>query len=195
MSVKHALLALLYRQPLHGYELGRQLALTFNNEWDVKPGQIANTLARLREAGLVDCDTVETDGAPDRKVYHLTAAGLAELAAWYRRPEVREYRLGDAFYIKLVFSLTGGPVPPEQVLAAQRRQLYQELHQVTALRQEADPRRELPWVLLLESATMHLEADLRWIEMCEGRLSDLKCYRPPPAVPRPRGRPRRKEKP
>jgi len=35
MSVKHALLALLYRQPMHGYELGRRLSLTVAEEWVV----------------------------------------------------------------------------------------------------------------------------------------------------------------
>ncbi len=191
MSVKHALLALLYRQPMHGYEMGRQLALTVNAEWVVKPGQIASTLLRLYEAGLVDYDVVPADDAPDRKVYRLTEQGLDELKAWYLRPEVRDYRLGDTFYIKLVLSLSGGPIAAEQVLMEQRRALYRELHQATELRRKADPRAELPWVLLLESAIMHLEADLRWIEMVEARLPDLKRYTPPSPTPRPRGRPRR----
>ncbi len=193
MSVRHALLALLYRRPMHGYELGKQLARTFNSEWDVKPGQVASTLARLGEAGLAEFEVAEADGAPERKVYRLTDRGLEELRAWFLQPEVREYRLGDAFYLKLVLSLSGGPVPPEQVLRAQRRELYQVLHQVTELRQRADAARELPWVLLLDSAIMHLEADLRWIEMCEARLPDLKRYRPPEPEPKRRGRPRRKK--
>lgn len=191
MSVKHALLALLYKQPMHGYELGKQLALAVSEEWEVKPGQIASTLLRLKDAGMVDYDVVETDDAPDRKVYRLTEAGLAELYGWYLDPEVRDYRLGDTFYIKLVLSLTGGPVPPEQVLMSQRRELYQELHQVMDLRRKSNPRVELPWALLLDSATMHLEADLRWIEMVEARLPDLKRHTPPAPLPKPRGRPRR----
>jgi len=80
------------------------------------------------------------------------------------------------------------------VLVAQRRELYQQLHQVTELRRRADPHTELPWVLLLESATMHLEADLRWIEMCQARLPDLKSYSPPRPEPKPRGRPRKKDR-
>lgn len=191
MSVKHALLALLYRQPLHGYELTRQLNQTIAGEWEVKVGQIASTLLRLKEAGLVDCAVVEAADAPDRKVYHLTVTGLEELNRWYMQPDVREYHLDDAFYIKLVLSLVGGPVQPERVLMIQRRQLFQELHQVTEIQRQANPEHDLPWILLLDSARMHLEADLRWIEMCEARLTDLKKYRPPPAVVRPRGRPRR----
>ena len=191
MSVKHTLLALLYQQPMHGYDLGKQLNTVISAEWDVKPGQIASTLVRLYEAHLVDYDVEEIDDAPDRKVYFITEAGRQELESWYRNPEVREYRLGDAFYIKLVLSLVGGPVSPEEVLMTQRRELYQQLHQATEMRQKADHKTQLPWILLLESATMHLEADLRWIEMCEARLGDLKHYTPPKPELKPRGRPRR----
>ena len=192
MSVKHTLLALLYQHPMHGYELGKQLALAVSAEWDVKPGQIASTLARLHEANLVDFEVVETDDAPDRKVYALTDEGLGELREWYLTPEVRDYRLGDTFYVKLVLSLTGGPVAPEQVLMVQRRELYQQLHEITEMRRKASPQTELPWLLLLDSAIMHLEADLRWIEMCEARLPDLKRYTPPRPAAKARGRPRRK---
>jgi len=191
MTVRHALLALLYQRPMHGYELGRQLARIFNSQWEVKPGQIASTLARLSEAGLAEYEVEEADAAPDRKVYRLTPQGLAELRSWLLQPEVREYHLGDAFYLKLVLSLAGGPVPPEQVLMVQRRKLYQVLHEVTEMRAQADPATELPWLLLLDSAVMHLEADLRWLEMCESRLPDLKRYRPPAPEPKPRGRPRK----
>lgn len=194
MSVKHTLLGLLYQHSMHGYELGKQLNLVVNAEWDVKAGQIASTLSRLRDAGLVDYETEETSDAPDRKVYFITAEGRAELEQWYLTPEVREYRLGDAFYIKLVLSLIGGPVSPEQVLIIQRRELYQQLHEVTEMSRQVDPKTQLPWLLLLGSATMHLEADLRWIEMCEARLPDLKNYTPPTPKPKTRGRPRRKRK-
>jgi DNA-binding PadR family transcriptional regulator len=193
MSVKHTLLALLYQHPMHGYELGKQLNLVVNAEWDVKPGQIASTLVRLKDANLVDYEVEETDDAPDRKVYFITEAGKQELETWYVTPEVREYRLGDAFYIKLVLSLVGGPVSPEQVLMTQRRELYQQLHEATEMSRQVDPRTQLPWLLLLESAIMHLEADLRWIDMCEVRLSDLKHYTPPKPVTKVRGRPRRKD--
>jgi DNA-binding PadR family transcriptional regulator len=177
---------------MHGYELGKQLNLVVNAEWDVKPGQIASTLARLKDADLVDYEIEETDDAPDRKVYFITDRGKHELESWYLTPEVREYRLGDAFFIKLVLSLVGGPVGAEQVLMTQRRELYQQLHEVTEMSRQADTRTQLPWILLLESAIMHLEADLRWIEMCEARLPDLKHYSPPKPPAKTRGRPRRK---
>jgi DNA-binding PadR family transcriptional regulator len=175
MSVKHALLALLYKCPMHGYE----------------PGQIASTLIRLNEARLVDYEVEEIDDAPDRKVYFITEEGKQELQNWYLTPDIREYKLGDAFYVKLVLSLICGPVSPEQVLMAQRRELYQHLHEITEMRRQTPIHSQLPLLLLLESATMHLEADLRWIEMCEARLPELRNYAPPKPATKPRGRPRR----
>jgi DNA-binding PadR family transcriptional regulator len=193
MSVKHTLLALLYQNPMHGYELGKQLNTVVNAEWDVKAGQIASTLSRLNDAGLVDYEIEESSDAPDRKVYSITEEGQQELESWYLSPEVRDYRLGDAFYIKLVLSLVGAPVQAEQVLSSQRRELYQQLHEVTELLRQTDAHRELPRLLLLQSASMHLEADLRWIEMVEARLPAMKNFAPAKPPPKVRGRPRRKQ--
>lgn len=191
MTVKHTLLAMLFQRPMYGYELSKTLASTLRTDWDVKVGQIASTLARLEEAGLVESETQNTASAPDRRVYQLTEDGQRELAEWYLTPEIREYRLGDVFYIKFVFSLIAAPVSPEEVLTMQRRRLYQELHDVTELRQQTDPDTDLPLRLLLETVIMHLEADIRWINMCEARLPQLKQYRPSLPKPAPRGRPRR----
>ena len=191
MSVKHALMALIYQQPMHGYELSKVLPLTLGTERAVRPGQIASTLSRMESAGLIDHEIQAADAAPNRKVYHLTDEGTQALEDWYRTPDVREYQLGDTFYNKLVFSLIDAPVPPEQVITTQRRRLFQELHDVIELRNAADDDAELPLVLLLETVIAHLEADLRWLDLCEERLLDLKRYQPPDPEPQPRGRPRR----
>jgi hypothetical protein len=68
--------------------------------------------------------------------------------------------------------------------------LYNELHEVIRLREQVDADAELPLYLLLETVVVHLEADLRWIEMCDARLADLKKYKLPTPQPLPRGRPR-----
>lgn len=190
MSVRHAILALLFQQPMYGYELGKRLQPTLQVDRDIKPGQIANTLVRMEETGWIEHRMEEGDG-PDRKVYHLTEAGRGELRAWYLTPEVRDYRLGDSFYIKLALGLLGGPVPVEPILKEQRRKLYQELHDANEIRRNAGSGKASPWLLLLENAIAHLEADLRLIDMCEARLDELKAYRPPAPSPRPRGRPRK----
>lgn len=190
MSLKYAILALLYQGEIHGYELGKQLALTLKSDWEVKLGQIPITLQRLEQAGFVSFHMAEADAAPERKIYRLTDAGLQALAEWYTEGEVRDYRMSDSFYLKLVFSLLDAPISPEQVLVAQKRRLYQELHDVMQVRNETNPQTNLPLFLMLETVVAHIEADIHWLDMCAERLDELKNYRPPHPSPQPRGRPK-----
>jgi DNA-binding PadR family transcriptional regulator len=176
MSVKHALLAMLYREALHGYELGKQLPVVLRTDWDVKPGQIASTLARLERDELVIHETQAVPDAPERKVYQLTEAGVEMLRQWYNTAEIRDYRMGDSFYIKLVFSLISAPATPEAVIMTHRRRLFKELHDLTALRESLDRKADMAYILLLETAILHLDADLRWLDMCEARLPELKQF-------------------
>jgi len=78
---------------------------------------------------------------------------------------------------------------PRKVIRVQRAKLYQELHALTAQRNKADPKTELAHILLLESAVMHVEADLRWLDMVEARLDEIKRQPLPEPEIRPRGRP------
>jgi DNA-binding PadR family transcriptional regulator len=189
MSVKHQLLALLYNNPIHGYELGKKLNLALGTGIDISTTQVSSTLNRLEKSGWIDFTIQTVDDAPDRKVYHLTVEGIRVLEDWYLEPDIRDYHLSDTFYSKLVLSLIDAPISPEKLLNNQRRQLYQELHDVIEMRSETDENAELPLLLLLETVIVHLEADIRWIEMCEARLSDLKTFSPPNPKPQPRGRP------
>lgn len=188
MTVKHTLLALLNHTPTHGYELRGLMEAALGDHWTINTGQIYSTLSRLERDGLVRQEA-SVDEASDRIVYELTEEGEAELKRWYREPVPRDDRLRDSFYAKLILSLFSGPVPPSEVLQAQRRELLNEMHQLTSMRAEADPANELPWLLLLEGAIMHLEADLRWLDMCEARLDELRQMPTPRHVSRPRGRP------
>ena len=195
MIVKHALLALLDHTPTYGYELHGLMEAALGDHWAINTGQIYSTLSRLERDGLVVRQPASGDEAAERTSYDLTQDGRAELEHWYREPLSRNYRLRDAFYAKLMLSLFFGPVPPADVLRIQRRELLSEMHELTRMRAEADPASELPWLLLLESAVMHLEADLRWLDMCEARLDELHHMPTPRHVSRPRGRPPRRSQP
>jgi hypothetical protein len=76
----------------------------------------------------------------------------------------------------------------------QRTSLFQELHRLTALRMELDPYSSLAHILLLDQAIMHLEADLRWLDMIESRLDEVLKQPVPQPELRPRGRPPKQPK-
>jgi DNA-binding PadR family transcriptional regulator len=77
------LLKLLDEAPRHGYEVIRLLEERFHGMYAPSAGTVYPRLAKLEREGLVE-HTVEGG----RKVYHITDAGRAELAA--RAPELEE---------------------------------------------------------------------------------------------------------
>lgn len=192
MSVRNAILGLLAQRPRHGYELRAAFEALIGGEqnWEVKPAQIYTTLSRLEESGLVAQAAVEQDGGPEKRIYDITPAGQAELAGWFSGA-VDDEPQRDEFYLKLMLSLATGAADPYRVIQVQRGQLYRVLHQLTTRRLEMDARHELAQVLLLDKAVMHTEADLRWLDMVESRLDDIRRHPPPEPEAKPRGRPKK----
>lgn len=192
MSVRNALLGLLVQRPRHGYELHAAFEAVVGGEqnWDVKPAQIYTTLARLEESGLVEEEAVEQDAGPEKRIYAITPAGRLALNTWFQAGVEREHQR-DEFFIKLMLSLVTGEAKPRKVIQTQRTRLYQDLHQITTQRNQANPKTELARILLLDKAIMHLEADLRWLDMIEARLEEVKRQPLPEPEEKPRGRPKK----
>lgn len=192
MSVRNALLGLLAQRPRHGYELHAAFVAMMGGaqNWDVKPAQIYTTLTRLEEGGLVSQASVEQDSGPEKRIYAITPLGHAALSEWFTsgvEPELQR----DEFFVKLMLSLATGEASPHRVIQAQRSALYQELHAVTHQRNDADPQTALAQILLLDKVIMHLEADLRWLDIVESRLDEVSRQPLPEPEKRPRGRPRK----
>lgn len=192
MSVRNALLGLLAQQPRHGYELHAAFEAVVGGEknWDVKPAQIYTTLARLEEAKLVIEEAVEQDGGPEKRIYAITENGRTALAAWFASGVELEHQR-DEFFVKLMLSLAASEADPQRVIQTQRVKLFQDLHAITARRQQANPKSELAKIMLLDKTVMHLEADLRWLDMIEARLEDVRRQPMPKPEARPRGRPKK----
>ncbi len=156
----------------------------------MKPAQIYTTLARLEESGLVSQQAVEQESGPEKRIYRLTRRGRAELAQWFATGVTGEHQR-DEFFVKLMLSLATNQADPYRVIQAQRGGLYQDLHDVTARRDRADAKTELAQIFLLDKTIMHLEGDLRWLDLIEARLNDIRRQPLPEPQVRPRGRPKK----
>ena len=172
MSVRHALLGLLAQKPRYGYELCAGFAALVGGKenWDVKPAQIYTTLARMVDSGLILLE--EKDGKQGKSEYCITGKGHEELMDWFRDSAIEEPHQ-DPFYLKLMLSLELDEVDASRLIIIQRAALYQELHRITEQRQALNPQQQLAQILLMDKAAMHLEADLRWLDMIESRLEDV----------------------
>ena len=193
MSVRNAILGLLAQKPRHGYELRAAFESVVGGDanWEVKPAQIYTTLERLEEAGLVERISDLGEGEePARRVYGVTKAGEAVLDEWFANGVTPDHQR-DEFFVKLMIGLAGGEADPARIIQIQRASLYQELHAATELRDAYDPQTGMAQILLMDKSIMHLEADLRWLDIAEQRLEEVKRQPLPEPEVRRRGRPRK----
>jgi len=162
--MKQAFLALLAERPQHGYELKVGYERRFAPVLPpVNAGQVYTTLARLERDGLVrGSDSAE--GGRQRRTYELTAAGHEAVERWLATPATAR-RLKSDFFVKLVIA-GSEPETARALIERQRAAYLQELRDVTGV----EPGENLVAALLLEGAALHLEADLKWLELCEQRL-------------------------
>ena len=192
MSVRNAILGLLAQKPRHGYELHAAFsAVVGGGNWDVKPAQIYTTLERLEESGLVQTKSDLGEGRePSRRIYAITHDGRDALKEWFADGIPTEHQR-DEFFVKLMIGLVSHEADPERIIQIQRSKLYQELHDATAQRDAYDPHFEMAQILLLDKAIMHLEADLRWLDMIEMRIESIKDQPLAEVEIRKRGRPKK----
>jgi len=74
-DIRAAIITLLAEQPMHGYQIMRELNDRSGGAWRVSPGSVYPTLAQLEDEELVQA---EQQGG--KRVFSLTEAGKAEAA-------------------------------------------------------------------------------------------------------------------
>jgi DNA-binding PadR family transcriptional regulator len=72
-DIRAAILALLVEEPMHGYQIIREIGDRSEGAWTPSPGSVYPTLQQLTDEGLVRSE--ETDG---KRVYELTPEGRAQ---------------------------------------------------------------------------------------------------------------------
>ena len=159
------ILALLSAGYTHGYELKQAIDNAFGAVGPaINVGQIYTTLSRLERDGLVVSQDVEQSDRPNKRVYEVTREGRAELENWVS-DSTGSPRLRDEFFVKLVLGQVAGIAEPTDLIARQRQHYLQVLRDLDLAAERADE--DGTGRLLVEGAVLHLQADLKWLDICE----------------------------
>lgn len=99
-SIRYALLSLLAREPLSGYDIKQQMNNRLGPFWKAGSNQVYPELAKMEEEGLIRLHGVEQlTYRPARKVYEMTEDGREAIIHWTIEPgEVENIR--DNFLLK-----------------------------------------------------------------------------------------------
>ncbi|MFY0991906.1 PadR family transcriptional regulator [Halomonas sp. C05BenzN] len=166
------------QRPGTGYDILQRFKAGLAHVWQAGHQQLYRELDRMRGDGLLTCETVPQAERPDRKVYHLTAAGREVLETWLAEP-LAASPVRQPLFAKF-FAWEHWPADARrQELAALREQLRERLETYAAIERAsfADPQALTP----AQRAPLHTlrlgqrltETWLEWIEevMEEGESS------------------------
>ncbi|MET9105376.1 PadR family transcriptional regulator [Streptomyces zhihengii] len=168
-------LALLVKEPSHGYDLRGRLVKALGPLGEsLNTGQVYVTLTRLEKAGLVvqEREAASARG-PRRKVYALTGAGRERVTDWLAEPAGPRADVAE-FHLKLVAAAESGLAEPTVLVEGRRRELRRALAE--AQRAVLTHGTDSEAGLLLEGVALRLQADLRWLEVCEQTWSARAPY-------------------
>ncbi|MEH0556541.1 PadR family transcriptional regulator [Streptomyces sp. B21-101] len=79
MALRHAVLAALLDGEYSGYQLAKAFDVGVANFWHALPQQLYTELAKLEKEGLVAGRQVIQETRPNKRLFHVTDAGRAEL--------------------------------------------------------------------------------------------------------------------
>lgn len=164
--LKYALLGLLVKGSLHGYNLKNDIERVLGGNWDINFGQIYTTLARLERDRFVKVVSKSKDGR-GKKTYAITKKGRYALNKWLSEPVKKPRQLRDEFFIKLIVGKLAGVGGSASRIDNQRQSYLQQLRYLIAL---ASRTKDIMVSLLIEGAIQHLQADLNWLDVCSEKM-------------------------
>jgi len=177
MSLEFAILGFLNYHPCSGYDLKKIFDTSVRHFWPADQSQIYRTLFKLTESGFVEMEKIPQDDRPDRKVYHITPTGRAELLRWVSGPPpMSEPR--SAALIQVFFA---GQLSNKEILAkfedfaSTMRAILSQYDQIPAqlgpFQQEiTSPRDHFFWMLTLDNGIRNMRANLEWAESVIERI-------------------------
>ena len=169
MAVREGLLALLREGPRYGYQLKTEFEAATGGAWTINVGQIYTTLDRLDRDGFVTVD--ESD---EQKLYSITLAGVDELGAWWEAVPAEDPPPRDELMLKMLMAIELGPDHALAVITKHRTALttlLQRRRRTIPRTSSNDNGEGLAADLVADALIVRAEADLRWLDLCEARLT------------------------
>ena len=169
MSASTTLLALLEPGPAHGYTLKHKHDRFFAQRRPLAFGQVYASLSRFERDRLAELVDVEAGEGPDRRLYQITAEGVALVDAWVRTPQPPDLFATSTLFARVTVALLSGR-PADEVLATQRESHLDRMRELQQRRRNATGAE----LLAVTYELAHLDADLRWIEQSGHRLDRIR---------------------
>lgn len=172
MSLAHAILGWLHKEPMTGYDLKKQFDQGVGYFWLADQMQIYRTLDRLVEQGYASVHEAIQHARPNRKVYTVTETGRVEFRRWLTEsqdlPIFRDPLLIQVFFASILSNAEIIQLLEQQRTAhSERLASYQQLVHFPPDALVETPgvsRRQMLRRLTLEQGLKREQAYIDWLE-------------------------------
>lgn len=177
VSVRYAILGLLSWRSFSGYDIKKAFADSTALYWSGNSNQIYPALVAMRQEGLVTSEVQQRENYPAKKMYTITAQGLAELKRWLLTPPEAP-RPRSAFLTQLAWAdlLSAGEL--EELLGRYEEEVRTQLlmQKEKARRDKLVPRRtpreSVLWDKIAEHDAALFRCELEWLDELRAALKE-----------------------
>jgi len=180
MSLNHAILGLLNREPKSGYEIKKIFQSTPFMHWSGNNNQIYKAFAELLDEGFVAREARHRDGGPSKNIYSITDAGLKEFRRWladateepvFRKQILIKLALADRLHRGALERMLDDYAESVRLRAALTEQEFDKCH-FARQEQKTSAERRL-FALIRESVLSFYAAELEWIRKAKAVIAEL----------------------
>lgn len=187
MPLEHAILALLEYRPMSGYDLKKFFDVSIAHFWSATQSHIYKALDGLEKKGWAESQLIQQEGKPNRKEFHITDEGRAELRQWLTTPLPLD-QVREGWLIQIFFSHFSSNEEIAALIEARMDEIRAQVKTLHADAQAAidenaknlgiERAREL-WQITLDYGIDYYQAELAWLEKTLERVRNLPPLMPP----------------
>lgn len=175
-TLKYAILGLINRHDMTGYDITKEFNAELANFWNAKHSQIYPELKKLVEEGLISFDVVVTGDVLEKKLYSITEKGKSELQRWLIKDEPLEPTPKDKFRLKMYFC---DELPIDKMTSLIKSQLEKRSLKHKFLVERLQEYQEIPAAgtdrfgdyIVIEGAVMRENTYIEWLTKILGYLT------------------------
>lgn len=171
-TLKYAILGLLMRKKMSGYDLNKEFNTALIEFWSAKHSQIYPELKKLLAEELVEYQIEISGDVLEKKIYSITEKGKKEFLNWLNKDDIIEPTPKDVFRLRMYFSENLKDEDVLKLLDSQIKQHQQKLSHLEDANNsfEIVPKKgsyEFTDYIVLQSAIMRENNYIEWLNMCK----------------------------
>lgn len=178
-NLKYAILGLLNRKPMTGYDLGKEFNFQLAQFWNAKHSQIYPELKKLVDEGLIVFDIKISGDVLEKKLYHITEKGRIEFLIWLAKDEPMEPTPKNIFRLRMYFS---NNLDINTRITLLEHQLSQHEERIEFLYSQMARYDSVPDIdtadfgdyIVLDSAIIREKGNIEWLNNCINHCKNAK---------------------